>query len=384
MRAGAACAVVGGLAHGVRDFGRERPLKDSTIRINETLAFIQNCNLLSAHERQSALALATNFINVRHPPAHAGQPGYEAFSTGMSLGFHLASDPNNYRRMKRGVYLLIQAINDIHNLTLAAVNPAQLSDTAAQILFQDLLRKAACVYDAAHGSTQAAQLALLALQNHPLDFLRTNKLFIGGSAVRDATQGDQNVLAFYFGYDATDRYKIGLQANPGYTAFYADSVVAQHWTLAGDWQNHQATGGDFTLIRAIELTSPLMVTTQFTGCSFCMKRHNGHVYCAHVVPTRDPAANAAPILTGLQLAQRISNNNGVQGDFHNPAAGGGALSIYAPGFHQNLVHNSGYPNNVNAAPNGWMTIVGVQRGHDYQIYSQVILHNAISAAQRIF
>jgi hypothetical protein len=75
---------------------------------------------------------------------------------------------------------------------------------------------------------------------------------------------------------------------------------------------------------------------------------------------------------------------GVQGDFANPAGGGAALSIYAPTFHQNLPHNSGYPDNVNAAPNGWMTIVGIQRGHDYEIYSQVIQHNAVVSAQRIF
>jgi hypothetical protein len=172
-------------------------LKDSTIRINETLAFLQNCNLLSAHERQSAHTLAANFIAARYPPAHAGQQAYETFSTAMSLGFHLAKDPNNYRKMKRGTYLLIHAVNDIHHFTLAPVNPSQLSDQAALILFQNCLRKAACVYDAMHGSTQAAQLALLALQTRPLDFLRTNTLFIRGSTVRDATQGDQNVLAFF-------------------------------------------------------------------------------------------------------------------------------------------------------------------------------------------
>ncbi len=182
-----------------------------------------------------------------------------------------------------------------------------------------------------------------------------------------------------------DRYKVGLQASPGFAAFHADSVAAQPWTLAGDWQNHQAAGGDFTQIPAIELASPVMVTTQFTGCSFCMKRRNGHVYCAHVVPTRDPNANAAPTVTGAQLAGRISNNHGVHGDFANPAGGGGvALGIYAPTFHQNLLHNSGYPDNINAAPNGWMTIVGIQRGHDYEIYSQVIQHNAVVSAQRIF
>jgi len=159
-----------------------------------------------------------------------------------------------------------------------------------------------------------------------------------------------------------------------------DSVVAQKWTTAADWLNHRPNG-DFTQIQAIELASQFMVTTQFTGCSFCMKRHGGHVYCAHVAPQRDAAANAAPVLTGTQVATRIANNNGVLGDFAN-AAGGNPLSIYGAAFSSNI-GPGGYPNGLGGGT-GYMTVIGVQRGPDYEIYSQVTQNGMITSHQRIF
>ena len=357
--------------------------KDSTVRINSVLAFIQNCGLLTANERNSAHQLATNFINNRHPPGHAGQVAYENFSGGMSLGFHMGNDPNNYRNMKRATYLLAHAINDVHMNAIGAVHPGQIADGAATVTLQDMLRKAACVRDAQTGSTNAAQQALNALYNLPLQFLATNKLIVLGSSLRDATQGDQNVLQFDFGYDpGGNRYVFQPTGpHPGHCPVAVDSVVAQKWTTAGDWLNHQATNGDFRQIQAIELASQFMVTTQFTGCSFCMKRHGGHVYCAHVAPQRDAAANAAPVLTGTQVATRIANNNGVLGDFAN-AAGGGPLSIYGAAFSSNI-GPGGYPNGLGGGT-GYMTVVGVQRGADYEIYSQVTQNAMITAHQRIF
>lgn len=357
--------------------------KNSTVRINGVLAFIQNCGLLSANERTSAHQLATNFINNQYPPGNAGQAGYENFSGGMSLGFHTGNDPNNYRNMKRAVYLLAHAINHVQINSIAAIHPGQIGDGAASVAFQDMLRKAACVRDAQTGSTNAAQQALNALYNLPLQFLATNKIIVRGTAARDAAQGDQNVLQFDFGYDpGGNRYMFQTPGpHPGHCSIAVDSVVAQNWTTAGDWLNHQATNGDFRQILAIELASQFMVTTQFTGCSFCMKRHGGHVYCAHVAPQRDAAANAAPALTGTQVATRIANNNGVLGDFAN-AAGGGPLSIYGAGFSSNI-GPGGYPNGLGGGT-GYMTVIGVQRGPNYEIYSQVTQNGMLASHQRIF
>jgi hypothetical protein len=360
-------------------------MKDATVRINSVLGFIQNCNLLTANERQSAHQLATNFIHNRYPPGNAGQAGYDNFSNGMSLGFHISSDPNNLRQMKRATYMLDRAIRDaVPASTLGNLGVGQISDAAARVTFENYLRKAANVYQHGTGATTAAQAAMQALFNQPLAFLQTNKLIVNGSNVRDLTQGDQNVLPFHFGYSAGyDRFQFDVAPNAGYVAVNVDSVTAQNWTsVPNSWVAGNAAGGDFSQIDAIELASQFMVTTQFTGCAFCMKAHGGHTYCAHVAPRRDlPAAAAAPVLTGTQVATRIANNNGVNGDFAN-AAGGNALSIYGAAFSSN-VPVPGYPNGLGGG-GGYMTVIGVLRAPGYEIYSQITQNHAITSAQQIF
>ncbi len=358
-------------------------MKDVTVRINSVVGFITTCNLLSPNERQSAHQLATNFIAARYPPANAGQGPYDTFSNAMSLGFHLAGDPNNLRQMKRAAYLLDRALLDAVPAafgTLGNLNVGQISDASARVTFENYLRKAANQRQAATGATTAAQAAMQALFLQPLTFLQTNKLIVNGSAARDLTQGDQNVLPFYFGYDTSrDRYKFDIAASPGFIAVNVDSITAQNWTTV---PNSWAPGGDFSQIDAIELASQFMVTTQFTGCAFCMKQHGGHVYCAHVAPRRDlPAAAAAPILTGTQVAQRIANHNGVNGDFAN-AAGGNPLSIYGAASSTN-VPVPGYPNGLGGG-GSYMTIVGVLRAPGYEIFSQITQNDAITSAQQIF
>lgn len=89
------------------------PAGDTT-RINDTLASLANTNIVSLGERAAVHAFATAFINHRHPPANAGQPGYHAFANAMSLGVHLFADPNERRRMCRAIPYLLRR----HHLTL--------------------------------------------------------------------------------------------------------------------------------------------------------------------------------------------------------------------------------------------------------------------------
>ena len=87
-------------------------MKDATVRIDDTVAFILACNLLTAPERTAAHHFVDAFVRLRYPVAQANMPGYLAFSNAMALGFHLAQDPNAFRKMKRCAYLMAHAIND--------------------------------------------------------------------------------------------------------------------------------------------------------------------------------------------------------------------------------------------------------------------------------
>jgi hypothetical protein len=72
------------------------------------------------------------------------------------------------------------------------------------------------------------------------------------------------------------------------------------------------------------------------------------------------------------------------GEFAN-AAGGNPISIYGPGYSRGLANNAthGYPDGMQGG-NSYMTIVAIQNGLDYHIYSQVTLNMRISSFQRIF
>jgi hypothetical protein len=365
-------------------------MKDATVRINGVLAFILNCGLLTANERASAHHLATNFINTKHPPANAGQQAYNDFSNAMSFGSHIGLDPNDIRNRKRASYLLYHAILDAEPASTLVFN-AQIPDGHARVTLQDYLRKAANQWEIGHGGINAAQAAFNFLLNHPLQFLQTNKLIVHGSTARAVGMGDRNVLPFYFGYQSPrDRYRFCDQAVPGFCQVNVDSVKAEWWhDVPGRWIVGNLAGGDFSQIEATELHSPLMITTQFTGCTFCMKAHGAHTYCAHVTPKSDngtgnaPRVPAPPLsLDGHALSLEVVNRNGANGDFGN-APGGNQLSLYGPGFSRNVrVGAGGYPNHLGGGD--YMTIVGVQRAPGYEIYSQINQNNLITSAQQVF
>lgn len=369
--------------------------KDSTVRITDTLNFIQNSNVLTAGERNSAHALAQNFINNRYPAGNAGQQAYETFSGNMSLGWHLRGDPNSIRNMKRAAYLLFRAIEDTVGNNAAPgtygnyQNAAQISDGRAPGVFTGMVRRAALIQDAANGNNNAANRAQQDLLLNPLQFLRDYMVIVLGSPNRDLTQGDRNVLAFNFGFDSSNnRLVFRVPAMPGAVILNVDSVTAMNWTsVPGSYVNGNPAGGNFSQIPAIELASNFMVTTQFTGCAFCMKHTNGNMYCAHVAPRRDDGTQAhAPLLSGTQVAQRIFSNGGVAGNFSN-AAGGGPLSIYGSAFSSSAPpgagNGGGYPNNLGGG-HSYMTIVGVLRAPNYEICAQVTQNSQITRAERIF
>jgi hypothetical protein len=363
-------------------------VKDSTVRINEVLNFIQNTNVATQQEKHRAIRFANAFITNRYPATSAGQPGYETFSRGMSLGKHLGIDPDPRRNMKRAAYLLTEALLHRDPASLITCNPATISDPHAEPVFKDLLRKVRIVA----GSPRGALAALNFFANDPRRFLKTNKVIVNGSPTRVGNQGDQNVLPFEFGYHlGNDCYAFqhagGAWNMPGRHALNLDSVAAMSWTdVPGSWHDGNPNGS-FTQIPGIELASPYMVTTQFTGCAFCIKRHNNTVYCAHLVPQRGQNAGNARNLNSTALAQELAglNPNVVQADFANAPLGPGPMTIYGAGFARNTHDNlpGGYPFGLGGFQS-YMTIVGFQRGPTYEIYSQVTQNASITGSARIF
>ena len=100
--------------------------------------------------------------------------------------------------------------------------------------------------------------------------------------------------------------------------------------------------------------APIVVTTQFTGCSLCFRQSGANLYAAHISPGNSPPS----IATGEVLARQLSGLvNGVVGaDFAN--AQGPPVSVYGREY-----------SNLNAFPNGyggrnlaWFTMIGFDQG----------------------
>lgn len=354
-------------------------MKSKDTRLSETVTFIRNCLALDAGQRTRAADQADSYID-----SLGGQSA--ALSTSLHIG-DSGPDLNQHRAYRRAYVLLYKAIAHGHQMALTGLpqgvitiaGPTAVANLPAVVRFAAILR---C------RETMANYMMLQDLQqllNSPLQFLQHNKLMVSGSPRRDVGQGDRNVMPFYLSYDLNnERYDLTPDPQPGCAPVMADSVVARWWT---DIPGHVAgnlAGGNFSQLEGIELTSQLMVTTQFTGCAFAMKNHNAHTYCAHTTP-KPPHdfAGQARAMTGNQLAQDIHSVNGVAGDFQN-AAGGPALAIYGAGWSVGTIGGVSYPMGLGGGGN-YMTIIGTPAGGGiYHIFSQITQNRAITSAQRIF
>lgn len=209
-------------------------------------------------------------------------------------------------------------------------------------------------------------------------FLNENALHIFGS---DQDNGLLNVVTSHFWYkkDGTKfiikSTKDGFIPNPH--SFQSVSVLAVPWCNVPG-RTHNPAAGSFATIAANELTGAnVMISTQFSGCSFCFKQSAGRLFAAHIMPD-DSDPQAPKIIPGAhgmgggqimarQLANKVPAVTG--GDFGAPAPAGGAFKVYGAGYSNINGLGNGYP----AATGGidkWMTVFGVNRGGSWRIYTQ--------------
>lgn len=351
-------------------------------RIADTLNYLQNTAIVTGPERQHAYQLVQDFVNAAFP--NPALPAYTQFSESLSLGFHLLSDPNEFRKMTRALFLLWKAMKHFDNaFTMPYPNISQINQGTAQRVLTNYIRKARCQYERIHGGNAGANHVLTQVfPANPLQFLRDNNVYVAGSGALDAGQAPQNVQASKFDYNpGRDRYEFGVghPVGNGAVGIQVESVTAFHWTnpryLPPPPPPHQINTVNFNNVTGIELSGAhLMVTTQFTGCAFCMAEHAGHMYCAHISPY---VPGIQPSTEGTPLAQRVM----ATGAFGN--AGGTAPRVY--GRNVGSVPNpNGYDIGAGGGGGTYMTIVGFPGGVTYNIYSQTTHNNRIADSRQIF
>ena len=326
------------------------------------------------------------------------------------IGAGIATGTDTEREQRRAIVLLWTTMGatlpnppDVdaranQGMTLApAALPAALNDA--------MLKAAVVASNAGAGHIFNTQFAA-----NPLAFIQQHRIFIHGSAAGKANFTNalaviaQNVLNFHFVYNAAeDRFdfrEVALPAiNGGAHAFPTVSVPALHWSeVPGRGVIPQPpvppppSAASFQGIRGTELAGAAwMVTTQFTGCSFCYATLGAHTYAAHLSPAIP--GSGLPALTGAVMAGQLMNNDPqVQpGRFINfPGVAVPVFNVFGNGVGNAAVlgGNPFYPPKVDGAVGGqmkWMSIFGRHMGGAWEIYSQSIDGaNAILESRRIF
>jgi hypothetical protein len=363
-------------------------VKNATQRINDTLNFIRGNDIASYALKASAYSLANRFITAHYPPGNAGQQAYRTFSEGMSMSGVRNSGSEPQRQIRRALYLIWHAIQDVSPVML----PADLQNQITRVLalppaslrddFLWTLHKARAVDDGTGGNNRdhaCSNLLAVVIPADPLAFLRANKIMIFGSNAYAPDPQDRNVVNFYMRSDAGhDRYEFGphggMAPPAGSHIFAAASVTAVHWTTVpgrGNVENPgPGAGATWAGITGIRLDgADTMTTTQFTGCSFCVKSGGGQVYAAHISPSVPGVAN--PFSNGTNMARQIcgSDPNVGAGDFANHGAG--VFQVYGMGHSDIPGLGTGYPvRGVNPTDLNTMCLIGFRRGGNWGVYSQ--------------
>lgn len=370
----------------------KKTMKLDRTRINETLTYLGNLQMgaaMSPQGVQEVQAFAQDFVATHLPDTawHTYNTVMHTFSQRMSLGYtYVGQETVQDRKRLRAIYLLTAALLAAGNrpwgnlpLPRTYVNPATL--------LLDQMWKARLTWGQANGNTTPHQELLTYMRQNPALFLATNPVNIFGSTAQAVdNQGlptDQNVLNFEFKYNAgSERYEFHPPGGGGVGALALPvaSVKAVHWSaVPGRGLVPSPTliaPASFAAIHGTELGGNgvrFMVTTQFTGCSFCFKEDaNGTLYAAHISPA---GPNAPAVLGAAVLAQQLDGQdpNVTAGDFAN-VGGNNTFNVYGRGYSNIANHATGYP------LTGQMYILGFRTITGWKLYSQHRNQQQITAA----
>lgn len=382
---------------------------DST-RVNETIAFINNNPNFPQVRRQAA----AQFCRQTYPKLSLLDFGpysteFHTLSDQMSVKKHATVPAGTQaERAKRRAILLIW--KSLHKATIGAAIRSATQVAAAMTMATGNLDAAlgeAILKASVYASPAAgADVFTTEVAAHPRRFLNAHKVIVLGLSTGSAKFSNlaspsfANVLTFYFQYDpGHDRFVFNGNLNPQYGAghpFTTVSVPAVNWyDVPGNGGEHAPlVPANFAQLLGCELTGAnFMVTTQFTGCTFCWTDHGGMVRACHIGPTKAGYPSAALATSypggGNAVAQRmIAQGNPPPGGIGVAAAmanaAGGALRVFGRGAGNAPAIAGGNPFYPNANLE-YATIIGRNAG-GWRFYLQAIDSGThqISEARRIF
>ena len=344
--------------------------KDDKVRIDQTVAYIAGqCPAMEQGTIKSFLDkwLASNF----------GTPTMQGIlSSSLSTKGQGAVGNEATRTARRALALLSGDILDLNSpLRLTGAQAMALPQGQVTPRLTALLRPFRIFALQQENVRTLLQMEFNSLMTQPATFLQNNVVIFQSwgtppGGVRDHqfiyNYAKQHFMMLPSGVNAPPHVGAGV----GLT-LKAVNVPEIYWAHVPN-RGTVATGaqkGSFAGIVSTDLTgADIMVTSAFTGCSFCFKSGAGGTFAAHVSPATaagDPAIGAPP-----ELAMQIGGPQGT-GDFASPpAATAGALQVWGKGY-SNVVGApaAGY-SNPTPGLGGSMFVVGTRTAGGWQIHAQ--------------
>lgn len=197
--------------------------------------------------------------------------------------------------------------------------------------------------DAYFSGATEAQVALDDLLANPINFLQNNKLTINGKSTE---------LACSYGFSMRDGgYKFDC-LSPG----SAKVTVMAINVPATPYNNVKANLGAIkATLSSLDGTCKLMLTTQFTGCTYCFENTGPNLAAAHI----DPQGKTTQV-TGQTISKALREGGG----FSNSL--GGTFKAY--GRVDTGSGTYGYPQTAEQ-----MTIVAIKDNGAWAVYAQITL-----------
>ena len=247
-------------------------------------------------------------------------------------------------------------------------------------------------------ATLAQKLAIQADQDRGTGALITGKFmemktnpgaFLGANRLSCGSIGGGANFRFFYEY-SKDQFKIEPPAaTPAFAvrahSFDAVPVPAVTWN-AVPGRGANPANGSFAAIAGTDLAGQdVMISTVFSGCSFCFKRETvgaGRMLAAHIMPDDQNGGVVAPYngQSGTGLARQLGGQVAgvIGGNFTGSAAGN--FRVYGCGWSNIPNHAAGYP--VRTQLDQFMNVFGTRIAGAWQFWSQHVL-NATQTAHRI-
>ncbi|MGO8790948.1 MAG: hypothetical protein ACLQVL_26690 [Terriglobia bacterium] len=281
------------------------------------------------------------------------------------------------RKKRRSLILMSYARGtDLTLVQVKGMAAAQLSTN-----YFDSIKRLRLLADQENGNGALIQERYNAMIARPLEFLTTNMLFTRGSN----TDGVMDQYFFYEYKNDKEGFALCSNVDPHPLKSISVKVVSVPGIVWSDvpGRGKQSVVGSFSTIKGTELTgASLMITTQFSGCAFCVKQvtATSKFFAAHIMPGLEHVEGSTIAGGGQKMALQLSGSDVPavsRGNFAAPGDGAGTFYVYGSGYSNIVPVAEGYDSKQS------MTLIGVLSSTGWHFYRQLSVNRAVTSVKQI-